>query len=171
MNCQVPRGLHIFYPRALELWTRVMYRIFSIQRRALIKRRPRLNAGWKPLLFKQTPGAFDRGPGVYLRSSYQVNIIVLAYELKAKCITLPQYWACIVYSFFFLHILIATYNSTHAVSYGVQLGEDPGKVYRTEWREKFESLSDRMKGKILLVLGGWVIINQLDKMAEEKRPS
>ena len=39
-----------------------------------------------------------------------------------------------------------------------------------------ETLSDRMKGKIvpsgptLLVLGGWVIINELDKMAEEKTP-
>ena len=39
-----------------------------------------------------------------------------------------------------------------------------------------ESLSDRMKGTIipsgpiLLGLGGWVIINQLDKMAEEKTP-
>ena len=39
-----------------------------------------------------------------------------------------------------------------------------------------ESLSDRMKGKIvpsgptLLGIGGWVLTNQRDKMAEEKAP-
>ena len=43
-------------------------------------------------------------------------------------------------------------------------------------RRPRESLSDRMKGKImqsgptLLGLRGWVIINQLDKIAEEKTP-
>ena len=44
------------------------------------------------------------------------------------CITLPQYWACIVYALFFLHVLIVTYSSTHTVCYDVWLGEDPGKV-------------------------------------------
>ena len=93
------------------------YCIFSIKLRAPIKRWPRFNARSKRLLFKLTPGAFDRGPGVYLRLSRNTELILfskmlsllphflsgiieLAYHLK-PCTNLPQYCACIVCILFF----------------------------------------------------------------------
>ena len=45
---------------------------------------------------------------------------------------------------------------------GHYLGEDPGKFCQIKQREKLSHLD-----QLCLGLGGWVIINQLDKMAEK----
>ena len=73
------------------------YRISSIKRRTPIKRRPRLNAGSKLLIFKQTPGAFVRGPGVYLRRANKYR-----YSLEKHCY--DTY--CTVYCFFYFNKLL-----------------------------------------------------------------
>ena len=45
------------------------------------------------------------------------GVIMLAYELKL-CINLPQSLVHELFLFFFLYILIVTYNNMHLVCYG-----------------------------------------------------
>ena len=69
---------------------------------------------------------------------------------------------------FFLHILIVTYDSTHALCYGDCNSEKtviPGKDVRLN-----EGKNRSVLANFAWAFEGWVVINQLDKMAEEKTP-